>query len=144
MRLTRFSDYAIRVMLYLATHEDRLCSISEIAQVYSISQNHLMKVVSDLAGPDYVQSMRGRGGGIRLARPAEEINIGQLVRHTEGEVDIVGCGMCVLAPACGMTCAFKEAVEAFFAALDQYSLADIMAKGQPVQLRRLLAPEPTP
>ncbi len=139
MRLTRFTDFAIRVMLYLAAHEDRLCSISEIASAYDISQNHLMKVVSDLAGSGYVQSLRGRGGGIRLARPAAEINIGQMVRHTEGRVDLVGCGECPLAPACGMVCSFKDAVEAFFASLEKYSLADIVAKGRPGQLRQILA-----
>ncbi|MBU6418416.1 MAG: Rrf2 family transcriptional regulator [Proteobacteria bacterium] len=138
MRLTRFSDYAIRVLLYLATHNDRLCSIAEIAQAYGISQNHLMKVVSDLAGPDYVHSLRGRRGGIRLARPAEEINIGQLLRHTEGKVDLVGCGECILASSCGMTCVFKEAVQNFFWALDRYSLAEVMAKGAPSQLRQIL------
>jgi len=147
MRLTRFTDFAIRVMLYLAAHEDRLCSIGEIAGAYGISQNHLMKVVSDLAGSGYVQSLRGRGGGIRLARPAAEINIGQMVRHTEGKVDLVGCGECVLAPACGMVCAFKEAVENFFTTLEQYNLADIMTKGRPDQLRQILTagahlPEP--
>ncbi|WP_298223074.1 Rrf2 family transcriptional regulator [Acidocella sp.] len=142
MRLTRFSDYAIRVLLYLATHNDRLCSIAEIAQAYGISQNHLMKVVSDLAGPDYVHSLRGRGGGIRLARPAEEINIGQLLRHTEGKVDLVGCGECVLAPACGMTCVFKEALDSFFGALGRYSLAEVIDKGRPAQLRQILTSEP--
>lgn len=139
MRLTLYSDFAVRLMLFLATHEDRLCSISEIARAYGISQNHLMKVTSDLAGSGYVQSLRGRGGGLRLARPAREINIGSLVRHTEGKVDIVGCGDCVLAPACGMVCVFKDAVESFFMTLDQYSLADIIAKGQPNQLRQILA-----
>lgn len=139
MRLTLYSDFAVRLMLFLATHEDRLCSISEIARAYGISQNHLMKVTSDLAGSGYVQSLRGRGGGLRLARPAREINIGSLVRHTEGKVDIVGCGDCVLAPACGMVCVFKDAVESFFMKLDQYSLADIIAKGRPNQLRQILA-----
>ena len=112
MRLTQFTDFAIRVMLYLAAHEDRLCSIGEIAGAYGISQNHLMKVVSDLAGSGYVQSLRGRGGGIRLARPAAEINIGQMVRHTEGKVDLVGCGGCPLAPACGMVCASRTLLRA--------------------------------
>ncbi|WP_306309126.1 RrF2 family transcriptional regulator [Acidocella aminolytica] len=138
MRLTQFSDYAVRVVLYLATHADRLCSIHEIAQAYGISQNHLMKVVSDLAGAEYIHSLRGRGGGIRLARPAAEINIGQLLRHTEGQIDLVGCGSCILAPACGMTCALREAVGQFFLALDRYSLADIIAKGRPAQLRQIL------
>lgn len=138
MRLTQFSDYAVRVVLYLATHADRLCSIHEIAQAYGISQNHLMKVVSDLAGAEYIHSLRGRGGGIRLARPAAEINIGQLLRHTEGQIDLVGCGSCILAPACGMTCALREAVGQFFLALDRYSLADIIAKGRSAQLRQIL------
>lgn len=142
MRLTRFSDYALRVLLYLATHDGRLCSIAEIARAYGISHNHLMKVVSDVAGPDYVQSLRGRGGGIRLARPASQINIGQLMRHTEGKVDLVGCGECIVAPACGMTCVFKEAVEDFFLVLDRYSLADVMAKSRPAKLRRILMLEP--
>ncbi len=140
MRLTRYTDFAIRVMLYLATHEDRLCSIGEIATAYGISQNHLMKVASDLAGSGYVQSLRGRGGGLRLARPADQINIGRMIRHTEGKVDLVGCGECPLAPACGMVCVFRDAVENFFVTLDQYSLADIMTKGQPERLRLILAP----
>ena len=139
MRLTRYTDFAIRTMLYLATHEGRLCSIGEIAEAYGISQNHLMKVASDLAGSGYVQSLRGRGGGIRLARPADQINIGQMVRHTEGKVDLVGCGECALAPACGMVCTFKDAVENFFGTLERYSLADIMAQGRPDQLRQILA-----
>ncbi len=139
MRLTRYTDFAIRIMLYLAAHEERLCSIGEIAESYGISQNHLMKVASDLAGSGYVQSLRGRGGGLRLARPASEINIGEMVRHTEGQVDLVGCGSCALAPACGMVCAFKNAVEAFFTTLETYSLADIMTNGRPEQLRQILA-----
>lgn len=139
MRLTRYSDFAVRVMLYLASHEERLCSIGEIAEAYGISQNHLMKVVSDLAGAGYVHSQRGRGGGIRLARPAAEINIGQMMRHTEGRVDVADCGACAIAPACGMIPPLRDAVEAFFAVLDAFSLADIMAKGRPHQLRRILA-----
>jgi Rrf2 family transcriptional regulator, nitric oxide-sensitive transcriptional repressor len=144
VRLTRYTDFAIRVMLYLAAYDDRLCSIGEIAEAYGISQNHLMKVASDLAGSDYVQSLRGRGGGLRLARPASQINIGQMIRHTEGKVDLVGCGACVLAPACGMVCIFKDAVENFFVTLEQYSLADIMTKGQPERLRLILAPGERP
>ncbi|GAB2295005.1 hypothetical protein Dimus_029193 [Dionaea muscipula] len=131
-------------MLYLAAHEDRLCSIGEIAAAYGISQNHLMKVASDLAGSGYVQSLRGRGGGLRLARAASQINIGHMIRHTEGKVDLVGCGECPLAPACGMVCVFKDAVENFFVTLDRYSLSDIMTKGQPERLRLILAPGDRP
>jgi Rrf2 family nitric oxide-sensitive transcriptional repressor len=139
VRLTRYTDFAIRVMLYLAAHEDRLCSIGEIAGAHGISQNHLMKVASDLAGAGYVQSLRGRGGGLRLARDASQINIGHLVRHTEGKIDLVGCGECALAPACGMVCIFKDAVESFFKTLERHSLSDIMKNGRPDQLRQILA-----
>jgi Rrf2 family nitric oxide-sensitive transcriptional repressor len=126
LRLTRFSDYAIRVMLYLAAHTDRLCSIAEIAKAYDISQNHLMKVVSDLAASGYVQSLRGRGGGIRLARPAPEINIGRLIRHTEGEIDLVGCATCALKGACQLPGPLDLALEAFFAVLERYTLAQVL------------------
>ncbi len=139
MRLTRYTDFSIRMMLFLAAHEDQLCSIGEIAEAHGISKNHLMKVASDLAASGYVQSLRGRSGGLRLARPASQINIGQMVRHTEGKVDLVGCGDCVLAPACGMVCVFRDAVENFFTTLERYTLADIMAKGQVDRLRQILA-----
>lgn len=139
MRLTRYTDFAIRLMLHLAAHEGRLCAIGEIARAQDISQNHLMKVASDLAGAGYVQSLRGRSGGLRLARPAAQINIGQMVRHTEGKVDLVGCGTCALAPVCGMVCILREATESFFATLERYSLADIMAAGQTDRLRDMLA-----
>lgn len=126
MRLTRFSDYAIRVMLYLAARTDRLCSIGEIAKAYDISQNHLMKVASDLAASGYVEAVRGRNGGLRLARPAGEINVGRLIRHTEGAIDLVGCGDCKLRSACGLPDPLAEALEAFFAVLERYTLADVL------------------
>ena len=126
LHLTRFSDYAVRVMLYLAAHTDRLCSIGEVARAYEISQNHLMKVVSDLAAGGYIQSMRGRSGGIRLARPAAEINIGRMIRHTEGEIDLVGCAECKLNGACQLPGPLDLALEAFFAVLERYTLADAL------------------
>lgn len=126
MRLTRFSDYAIRVLLYLAAHTERLCSIAEIATAYDISQNHLMKVVSDLAASSYVQSLRGRSGGIRLARPAGEINIGKLLRHTEGEIDLVGCAECKLSGACSLPDPLDQALDAFFTVLERYTLANVI------------------
>lgn len=131
-------------MLYLGAHEDRLCSIAEIAKAYGISENHLMKVTSDLAGAGYIQSVRGRGGGLRLARQAQEINVGQMVRHTEGEVDVVGCGECAVAPVCGMVCVFKDATERFFTTLDQYSLADIIGRSRLASLRQILVDGPNP
>ena len=128
MKLTLFTDYSIRVLLHLAARPERLCSIAEVAQAYRISQNHLMKVVNDLARSGYIDSVRGRGGGIRLDKPPADINIGVLVRHTEEGFNLVDCGSCALAPACGMTGVLKEALGAFLAVLDRYSLADLMGK----------------
>ncbi len=128
MRLTRYTDYAMRVLLYLAARQDRLCSIAEIAGAYGISQNHLMKVVSDLAGAGYLVSVRGRSGGVRLARPPSEINIGAVVRHTEDGFDLVDCGSCIIAPACGLTGALAQALAAFMKVLDGYTLENLMNK----------------
>lgn len=128
MRLTRYTDYAMRVLLFLGSRPDQLCSIAEIARAYAISQNHLMKVVNDLVNAGYLQSVRGRSGGVRLARPPSEINIGALVRHTEDDFDLVGCGSCIIAPACGLTCVLDEALQSFLSVLDRYSLADVLNK----------------
>ncbi|MNQ38215.1 HTH-type transcriptional repressor NsrR [compost metagenome] len=128
MRLTRYTDYAMRVLLYLAARPDRLCSISEIAGAYGISQNHLMKVVSDLVGAGYLDSVRGRSGGVRLARPPSEINIGAVVRHTEDGFDLVDCGNCVIAPACGLTGALAQALSAFMKVLDGYTLENLTSR----------------
>lgn len=128
MRLTRYTDYAMRVLLYLGARQDRLCSIAEIAGAYGISQNHLMKVVSDLVNAGYLVSVRGRSGGIRLARPPAEINIGAVVRHTEDGFDLVDCGSCVIAPACGLTGALAQALRAFMTVLDGYTLESLLNK----------------
>jgi Rrf2 family nitric oxide-sensitive transcriptional repressor len=128
MRLTRYTDYALRVLTHLGAHSDRLCSIAEIARAYSISQNHLMKVVNDLAKAGFVESVRGRGGGIRLARPPAEIGLGTVVRHTEEGFDLVDCVGCVIAPACGITGVLREALGAFMAVLDRYTLEDLMQR----------------
>ena len=134
MKLTLFTDYSIRVLLYLAARPDRRCSISEIAQAYRISQNHLMKVVNDLARSGYIDSVRGRGGGIRLGKQPKEINLGALIRHTEEGFDLVDCPSCVIAPACGMTSVLREAVSAFLDVLDSYSLADLVQKRENLKL----------
>lgn len=128
MRLTRYTDYALRVLLYVAAKPDALCSIGEIARAYGISQNHLMKVVNDLANAGYVATVRGRSGGVRLGRPAAEINIGEVVRHTEDGFEVVDCATCVIAPVCGLSRALDEAVRAFLAVLDSYTLGDLMAR----------------
>lgn len=126
MRFTRYTDYAMRVLLYLGGRPDELHSVPEIARAYGISQNHLMKVVHDLGRAGYVTSVRGRFGGIRLARPAAEINVGAVVRQTEEGFDLVDCGGCVIARACGFTGVLHEALAAFMAVLDRYTLADLV------------------
>ncbi|WP_332812295.1 Rrf2 family transcriptional regulator [Sphingomonas sp.] len=128
MRLTRYTDYAMRVLLYVGARPDRLCSIAEISRAYGISQNHLMKVVHDLGKAGYIASARGRFGGIRLGRPPEEIRVGDVVRHTEEGFDLADCGGCIIAPACGLTGALREALAAFMAVLDSYTLADLLTR----------------
>lgn len=136
MKLTLFSDNSMRVLLYLGARPDRLCSIAEVAGAYGISQHHLMKVVNELSRSGYVESVRGRSGGIRLGRRPEEINVGAVIRRTEDGFQLVDCDSCVIAPACGLTGVLKEAIGAFLAVLDSYTLADLLAKRQ--ELGRLL------
>lgn len=133
MKLTLFTDYAMRVLFYLAARPDRLCSIAEVARAYGISQNHLMKVVNELVRGGYVESTRGRFGGIRLGKPPEAINVGIVVRHTEEDFNLADCDSCLIAPACGLTGVLKEALGAFLAVLDRYTLADLMTNRQDLQ-----------
>ncbi|OWQ90557.1 Rrf2 family transcriptional regulator [Sphingopyxis witflariensis] len=139
MKLTLFTDYSMRALLHLGAHPDRLCSIAEVAGAFGISQNHLMKVVNQLARQGYVETVRGRLGGIRLGRPPEEINIGALVRDTEEGFDLADCGSCVIAPACGLTGVLGQALAAFMTVLDGYTLADLLV--QRGELRQLLTGE---
>lgn len=142
MRLTQYTDYALRVLLYLARHQDRLCSIAEIATAYGISKNHLMKIINDLVNAGYLTSVRGRNGGVRLGRTPDKINVGALIRHTEDDFDLVGCSRCIIAPACGMTSIFDEALAGFMAVLDRYTLADALArKGDFLPLLNAIGPE---
>lgn len=128
MRLTRYTDYALRVLLFLGRRPGHLSSIPELAAGYGISKSHVMKVVSDLVSVGYVESVRGRKGGIRLAMLPADIMIGPLVRHTERDFDLAECGSCQIAPACGLTSVLDEAVGAFLAVLDNCSLADVLAR----------------
>lgn len=126
MRLTRYTDLSLRVLIYLALRPDRLCAISEIARAYGVSQNHLTKVMHDLGRSGYVESERGRFGGARLARPAAQIGVGDVVRRAERGFDLVECDLCVIAPACGLSPAIGEALAAFMAVLDGYTLEDLV------------------
>jgi Rrf2 family transcriptional regulator, nitric oxide-sensitive transcriptional repressor len=137
MRFTRYTDYAIRVMIHLGVHRDGLSSIAEIAHAYDISHNHLMKVAQDLAAAGFVEAVRGRNGGLRLGRPPEEINLGALVRHTECGFELVDCSVCAIRPACGLPAILREATRAFVTVLDQYTIADLLGRGD--QLYALLS-----
>lgn len=128
MHLTAYSDYAMRALLYLGARTDRLCSTAEIARAYGISQNHLVKVVHDLRRAGYIASVRGRLGGLRLAMPAEDINVGTVIRHTENDFQLVDCPGCLIGPVCGLSGAFDEAVAAFLKVLDSYTLADLLTR----------------
>jgi Rrf2 family nitric oxide-sensitive transcriptional repressor len=140
MRLTLHTDYALRLLTLLAMEQDGLHTIEEVARRYGISRNHLMKVTQTLAQFGYLESVRGRGGGIRLGRPAEEINLGAVVRATEDGFALVECfdrerNTCVIASACGLRGPLDEALRAFLAVLDRYSLSDLV--GNPNSLRRM-------
>ena len=131
MRLTTFSDYTLRVLMYLALDHTELATIPGIAAAYGISENHLMKVVHQLARAGVVESVRGKGGGIRLARSPEDIRIGQIVKASEGEAPIVEClgeqeSACCIAPVCRLSGVLVHAFDALYAALDEYTLADLV------------------
>jgi Rrf2 family nitric oxide-sensitive transcriptional repressor len=131
VKLTTFSDYSLRVLMFLALNRDRLATIPEIALAYGVSENHLMKVVQHLVRTGTVESARGKGGGIRLAREPAEIRLGQVVRASEGNAPIVEClsdegGACCIAPACQLTGVLVRAFDALYASLDEYTLADLV------------------
>lgn len=134
MRLTRHTDNALRALIYLAIHSGEEPSrTTDIARRMGMSEDHLAKVIARLAQLGYVETLRGRIGGVRLARPAAEINIGEVVRGTEDNLNLVECfdpstNQCPIAPACALAPALDEALTAFFAVLDRYSLADLCAK----------------
>lgn len=131
MRLTTFSDYTLRVLIYLALDQTKLATIPVIAAAYGISENHLMKVVHQLACAGVVETTRGKGGGIRLALPPEEIRLGQIVKVAEGAAPIVEClgeetSACRIAPACRLSGILVRAFDALYDVLDEYTLADLV------------------
>lgn len=148
MRITRYTDYSLRVLIYLGLKgEGELTTIGEVAERYQISRSHLMKVVQELASKNYVLATRGKGGGLRLNRPAEEINIGALVRDMEQDLGLVECfdsnTACVISPACELKRILKEALDAFLQALDGYSLADLISPAQQGALMQILRLAPS-
>ncbi|MEB2345416.1 MAG: Rrf2 family transcriptional regulator [Deltaproteobacteria bacterium] len=141
MQMTRYSDYSFRVLIYLALAPGRLVTIAEIARSYRISKAHLTKVVHQLGRSGYVETVRGRGGGLRLARRPEEIGVGEVVRVTEGSLALVECfepgGDCPIMSACGLQPVLDEALAAFLGVLDGYTLEDLVARRR-APLARLL------
>ena len=133
MRLTVYTDYALRTLMYLAVKGDGRATIAEVADAYGISKAHLTKVAHQLGLAGYVATVRGKGGGLGLARPVEEIGLGDVVRCTEPDMALVPCfeplrAPCSIVPACGLRGALHEARQAFLAVLDRYSLADLVQR----------------
>ncbi len=140
MQVTRFSDYALRVLMHLALRPQERSTIDEISQRYRVSRAHLVKVVHRLGSRGFVETARGRRGGLRLGRPAAEIRLGDVFRSTEDNLALVECfardDRCVIAPACRLHGVLDEALAAFLGVLDRYTLADLVERARP--LARLL------
>jgi Rrf2 family transcriptional regulator, nitric oxide-sensitive transcriptional repressor len=128
MRLTTFSDYTLRTLMYLALHPDRFVTIAEVAAAYRISSNHLMKVAQHLGATGDVLTLRGPRGGLRLARSAASIRVGDVIRRTEPEMALVPCAGCVIQPGCALPSVLDRAVAAFMAVLDGHTIADLVAE----------------
>ena len=130
MRLTLDTDFSLRVLIHVGLCGDKLTTIEEIAESFDISKNHLMKVVNGLGQNGYLETVRGRNGGIRLMREPRHINIGQVVRDTENQLGVIGClerrGYCPIERACVLRSALQDATQAFLAVLDSYTLADLI------------------
>lgn len=142
MQLTKFSDYALRVLMYAHAADDRLVTIEEMAGSYRISRAHLMKVVNALTREGFLKAVRGRSGGLKLARPAHDIRLGDVIRKTEPDFAIVECfstgSQCVISGCCRLPNVMNEALSAFLGALDRHTLASIALK--PMDFRQILEP----
>lgn len=141
MTLTKFSDYSLRLLIYLGLHRDRLVPVSEVSRAYQVSPHIMVKVVQLLVEQGLVASVRGRNGGLRLDKPPQEINVGRLVRRTEPSWNLVECfdpvaNTCPIDGACGLKGALKRAQHAFLDVLDDHTLADFLPQA-PVLIRLL-------
>ncbi|MGB3388619.1 MAG: Rrf2 family transcriptional regulator [Pseudaminobacter sp.] len=138
MRLTVYTDYALRMLMYLAVKEDGLATIADIAESYGISRTHLMKVAHQLGVAGYIETVRGRQGGLRLARPSRTISVGEVVRCTEPDMALVPClepanGHCTILVCCQLRTALQRARMAFVSVLDEYTLHDLVVHGAPMR-----------
>ncbi len=132
MRLTSFSDLSLRLLMYAAANQDRLITIDETSEVYDISRAHLMKIANTLARAGYLKAVRGRSGGLTLGMPPEKVRLGDVFRVTEPDFNLVECftadNQCVITRACRLRGVLHEALDAFSATLDRYTLADLMLR----------------
>ncbi len=133
MQLTRYTDLSLRVLIFLALRPGELATIDGIAEAYGVSKAHLMKVVQELGRAGFVETLRGRGGGLRLARAPEDLTVGEVVRYCESPMNLVECfdpttSECRIDPVCGLRGALEEALEAFLCVLDDRTLASLVAR----------------
>jgi Rrf2 family nitric oxide-sensitive transcriptional repressor len=134
MRLSDYTDYTLRVLMYCAAHRDRLVTIAEMAEGHQVSKNHLMKIVNDLARQGVLETTRGRGGGLRLLKAPSAIRVGDVVRNAETDFRLVECfdaasDTCTLTPTCRLRGVLASALKAYFAELDRVTLADLVGSG---------------
>lgn len=133
MRLTSYSDFSLRVLIYLGLKGEKLATIQEIAEAYGISRNHLMKIVHHLGRLGVIETVRGKGGGMRLAKAPRDICVGDIVRETEEDLALVQCfdaaqGICQIDGACRLKGILHEALDSFLAVLDRYTLEDLLSR----------------
>ena len=145
MRLTDYTDYTLRVLMFCAANPDRLVTIAELAEHHHLSKNHLMKIVNDLARQGVIETTRGRGGGMRLLKEPAQIVVGEIVRRTETDFRIVECfdegtNACLLSPTCRLKRVFDAAMQAYFKVLDGVTLADIASPAPQVSPVSFLVP----
>jgi Rrf2 family transcriptional regulator, nitric oxide-sensitive transcriptional repressor len=137
MKLTTYTDFGLRTLMYLATLPEReLTSVAQVSRLYDISRNHLVKVVNQLAREGYIHAVRGKNGGIRLAQTPGDINIGQVIRALENNLNGIDCGSpaCHLVPACRLKDALKLAMEAFLQVMEGYTLADMVGNREELMI----------
>lgn len=138
MQITRYTDYSLRILIYLAVNNNELSTIKDIAISYDISKNHLMKIVQDLNIKGYILAIRGKNGGIKLNHSPADINIGKLVREIEGKSSLVECfgndNHCVITPACQLKHMFAKAQESFYLTLDAFTLADLIGNQNQIDI----------